>query len=110
MKSRKSIWYEWENIALNYFKNLGYKLLEKNFTIKGWEIDLIVEKDIVVFVEVKNIDWIDKIEGYITNKKLKALQKTILTYIQDKNSDYRLDVVFVKNWKIFEHFENIYID
>lgn len=111
MKTKKDIWYQWENIALKYFLEKWYQFVEKNFTIRGWEIDLIVKKQNLVFVEVKNIDSIDNIQNYITNKKLKSLQKTIWVYVESKNiQDYRLDIVFVKNWKIFEHFENIYID
>lgn len=112
MKDKKSAWYEAENIALKYFQNLWFELIEKNYTIKGWEIDLILKaKEIFVFVEVKLVDWVENIDLYISNKKLKTLQKTILTYISEKDiQDYRLDVVFVKNSKIFEHYENIYID
>ena len=43
-----------ENISENYLKNLGYRILEKNFRCKCGEIDLIaLNKDYICFIEVK---------------------------------------------------------
>ena len=43
-----------EKIAERYLKNQGYKILEKNFLVKGSEIDIIAEKNGEIhFVEVK---------------------------------------------------------
>ena len=56
MKSKKEIGNLGEDIALNYLKNLGYELLERNYksSITRGEIDLIMTKGVViVFVEVK---------------------------------------------------------
>ena len=44
-----------EDIAYNHYVNMGYEILDRNFSIKRGEIDLIAKKDkIVVFVEVKS--------------------------------------------------------
>ena len=44
-----------EQQALSYVKKLGYKILEKNFTTKIGEIDIIAQdKNSLVFIEVKN--------------------------------------------------------
>ena len=44
-----------EQQALKYVKKLGYKILEKNFTTKIGEIDIIAQdKNSLVFIEVKN--------------------------------------------------------
>ena len=43
-----------EEEALSYFLGKGYRLVQKNFRIKGGEVDLILEKDeLLLFVEVK---------------------------------------------------------
>ncbi|MBQ6820501.1 MAG: YraN family protein [Clostridium sp.] len=44
-----------EYLALSYLKNIGYKLLSKNFRTKYGEIDLIfIDNDVIVFIEVKS--------------------------------------------------------
>lgn len=43
-----------EEIALQYLLTKGYTLLDRNYHIQGGEIDLILQKnDIIFFVEVK---------------------------------------------------------
>lgn len=43
-----------ENIACAFLQKKGLKLVEKNFLVKGGEIDLIMlEKQVLVFVEVR---------------------------------------------------------
>lgn len=43
-----------EDEACRFLKKNGYRILERNFTIRGGEIDIICEKgEYVVFVEVK---------------------------------------------------------
>lgn len=43
-----------ENVAEEYLKNLGYKILERNFTAPHGEIDIVAkEGKYIVFVEVK---------------------------------------------------------
>src|SRR3954447_2545122 len=43
-----------EDQAERWYRNRGYRILERNWRIKGGEVDLIVELDrLVVFVEVK---------------------------------------------------------
>jgi len=43
-----------ENIAARYLANSGYAILEKNYTCKFGEIDIIAKKGMVIaFVEVK---------------------------------------------------------
>jgi len=90
--------YFFEKQVENFFKSKWFTILDKNFTIRGWEIDLIVEKDdIVHFVEVKgttkNIDFQD----YITKSKIAALEKAAKAWI-NKNGVYnwyQFDLVLV---------------
>jgi len=109
--NKKSLWYKFENIAKDFLENKGYEILSTNFTIRGWEIDIIAQKDrIVSFVEVKwtsfqNTDFQD----YITKWKQKALQKTAQTWIyrNDNNfiKEYRFDLILIENWKIIDFIE-----
>jgi len=108
--SKKSVGYKWESIAKDYYLQDWYKLLEQNRTIRWGELDLILEKESeIVFCEIKVVNATDDIFWYITKNKLNFLLKTIQYYIVDKNIDkqYRLDVVFIKDWKVFEIFKNI---
>ncbi len=43
-----------EDLASEYLKDRGYKILQKNFKSKTGEIDIVaLEKDVLVFIEVK---------------------------------------------------------
>jgi hypothetical protein len=49
-----------EDIAYEYICDLGYQIIERNFTLQGGEIDIIAVKDEVLhFIEVKS--------GYLMN-------------------------------------------
>lgn len=109
---RKQRWYQSELIALLFLEWLGYHTIEKNYTIRGGEIDLIMSYQTkVVFVEVKCIDVIQDVIGYITHSKIKALKKTIEWYCREKKltCDIQLDIIFVKWDKVVDHLSNIYL-
>jgi len=106
----KQLGYKFEYIAENYLKSKWYKILNKNFTIRWWEIDIIVEKNwIVSFVEVKwsslNMDF----QNYITSWKIKSLKKTARTWIyrydNEKIKGYRFDLILIEDWKINDFIE-----
>lgn len=107
---KKQKWYYGESVVIQYYEDNGYVLIKKNFTIRWWEVDLVMCKDnIIVFVEVKVIDAIKDISWYITKNKLKFTKKTINCYLlkYDIDKDYRLDIVFLKDGTIFEVYDNI---
>jgi Holliday junction resolvase-like predicted endonuclease len=80
----------------------GYTFLHENFTMRGGEIDLIfVQNKVLIFVEVKVVNHIDELHGYVTKKKLHYVYKTMQYFLLqegDKYKDFtlRLDVAFVK--------------
>lgn len=90
-----------EELACNYLKNNGYKILKRNYRIRGGEIDIVAKDgDYLVFVEVKTryTHEYGMPEESITPWKIKALLKTALFYIQKINwgdKGYRLDLVTV---------------
>jgi putative endonuclease len=107
----KQKWYKFEQIAVKYLESLWYEILDKNFTIKWWEIDIIATKDKVVsFVEVKWASTDIDFQDYITKWKIKALQRTAQHWIykNDKEDiqEYRFDLLLIKNWKIVDFIEN----
>lgn len=88
-----------EGLAEKYLSKLGYKILSRNFTIRGGEIDLVtLDGQEMVFVEVKaryNKKFGSAIES-ITSWKLRALKKTALFYIQNVkwgDKPYRFDLL-----------------
>lgn len=88
-----------EEIACKYLKSLGYKILERNFRIRGGEIDIVAkEGEEIVFVEVK-ARWSHKFgepAEAVTFWKMKALLKTALFYLQKVkwgDKQYRVDVI-----------------
>lgn len=52
--THKEMGYLGEDIAAEFLIKLGYEIIERNFTVRGGEIDIIaVDGDTLVFVEVK---------------------------------------------------------
>lgn len=92
---------EGENIAVEYLKKRGYKILERNFMAKTGEIDIIAQdKNIVVFVEVKtreNTLFGQPIEA-ITPQKVRSIVRTAELYLlscKRQNDICRFDVIEV---------------
>ncbi|MDE5756056.1 MAG: YraN family protein, partial [Clostridia bacterium] len=88
-----------ENIAVDYLKKQGYIILERNFSTKVGEIDIIAQdKDTIVFVEVKareNTKFGQPIES-ITPQKVRHIIRTAQWYITAKhkyNYPCRFDVI-----------------
>jgi len=90
-----------EGIVCQYLKKQGYKILERNYRIRGGEIDIVAkEGKTLVFVEVKtrySHDFGLPVES-MTLWKIKFLLKTARFYVQKINwgwKEYRLDFVSV---------------
>jgi putative endonuclease len=90
-----------EDISESYLKNLGYRILEKNFKCKCGEIDLIaINKGYICFIEVKTRytrDFGTPSESVVFSKQHK-IHKTAQVYILRKNiidSNFRFDVMEV---------------
>ena len=106
-----------EDCAANFLQNLGWKILERNFHIRGAEIDIIAENDgTIIFVEVKarsNIRHGFPVEA-VDFRKQKRIIKAAEVFLQDeKYFDFacRFDVIEVysvgKELKI-RHIENAF--
>ncbi|MBW9151788.1 YraN family protein [Clostridium estertheticum] len=90
-----------EEIAETFLKNLGYKVIDKNFSCKCGEIDIIaIHKDYICFIEVKTrygINFGMPAES-VTIYKQHKIYKTAQVYILKKNiidRNFRFDVIEV---------------
>jgi putative endonuclease len=109
-KYKKKKGEEWETLVAEYYKQQWYILIERNYTIPWWELDLIFQKnDILTFVEVKVVDHINDLQNYVTDKKLWHVKHTITYYLLTHPTDqeYTLDVVFVRDNSILEVYKNV---
>jgi putative endonuclease len=99
--SNVSVGNKGEDLACDYLEKLGYKILDRNYRIRGGEIDIIAtDKNILVFIEVKtrySRDFGLPSEA-ITPWKIRLLLKTAQFYLQKinwKDDPYRLDAVLI---------------
>jgi len=114
---RKEIGAIGENLATDYLKKHGYKIIQRNFRCREGEIDIIAQKgDCLVFVEVrtKRNTAFGTPEESVTLSKREKLISLANAYLQayDKPpQSWRIDVVAVElgpNKKVLrlEHIEN----
>ena len=93
---------EGEDFATTYLQENGYKILERNFSCKSGEIDIIALKNNeIVFIEVKTrtSDKYGLPSEAVTKEKLKHLYRTAEYYLITRNLfgniDTRIDVIEV---------------
>ncbi len=98
---RKKLGNDAEQQACKYLLSQGLTLVEKNFSIKAGEVDLIMrDGETLVFVEVryrKNVDF-GGAAASVTPKKQQRIIKAALTYQQKHapQSSMRFDVVAIE--------------
>ena len=91
-----------EDIAVDYLKNEGYRIIERNYRCVFGEIDIVAtDRNVIVFVEVRSRRS-DRYgypqESVGLNKKMKV-SKIALNYLKEKQFQdcrARFDVVAVK--------------
>ncbi len=91
-----------EDLACKFLKKDKYKILEKNFSCRQGEIDIIAEdrNGVLCFVEVKarsTEDYGLPVEA-VTHSKQKRLLATAFIYLENKkikSKDMRFDIVSV---------------
>ena len=83
--SNTSVGNQGENLACDYLKKQGYKILGRNYRIRGGEIDIVAtDQNYLVFVEVKtrySHQYGLPVES-MTTWKIKFLLKTAKFYLQ----------------------------
>ena len=87
-----------EDAACEYLEDNGYEILERNFSLKTGEIDIIAEKDgCTVFIEVKtrkNNLYGEPSEA-VNWKKQKHIRNTALLYLGSVDAEMRFDIIEV---------------
>ena len=95
-----------ENKATNHLKKLGYTILDRNFTTRVGEIDIIAsDGEFIVFVEVKTRkdDSFGAPSEAVTKQKMVKYYKVATEYLIKNaidNLPVRFDVIEVEKGKI----------
>lgn len=105
-----------ETAAVSYIAHKGYQIIERNYRIKGGELDIIAIdgiKNELVFIEVKTRSSLHY--GYpeeqIGAQKMRRLLKTIKHYLASakvSQRSYRLDSVSIMYDKTTQSIADIY--
>ena len=104
-----------ENFACDFLRDIGYKIIHRNWRCRWGEIDIIAKDgETLVFVEVKTaksdkfgspLDWVD-------GRKQEHLTKSALQYLMDEVGEdvpVRFDVIAVHlNEMKCEHIKNAF--
>lgn len=108
-----------EELAAKYLLEKNYKIIERNFSCKQGEIDIIaLDKEYYVFVEVKTRtnEHYGKPKDAVDEKKKKHIYFSTQYYVKFKhieNEPIRIDIIEVykrKNKYYFNHIKNAILD
>lgn len=99
-----------EEAASRYLKLRGYEILERNYSRRGGEIDIIAQKDgVLVFIEVKTRFTDMQGRGFlaVTKAKQRRIYNTAKCYLADRDLDWerlmRFDVIDIYEGEITHH-------
>ena len=89
-----------ENIAAKFLQEKGFVITDRNWVFQKHEIDIIaLDKDILVFVEVKtrSANPIDEPESAVTITKQRSVIKAANAYIDEKelSNEARFDIISI---------------
>lgn len=112
-----------EDIAASYLGLQEFEILERNFTVRGGEVDIIArDGSDIVFVEVKTrLQYcFGRASEAVDKAKQQRLIKTALLYLSRHSSgreNYRFDVVTVEVHKdketlqdaVISHYKNAFL-
>lgn len=107
---------EGEKAAQEFLVNKGYELIEINYILHPYEVDIIaIDNNTIVFIEVKTrqTDLYGHPIEFITGKKEQNLIRVADYYLQYKrpNTEGRFDVITLYKKEgvfILEHFVNAF--
>jgi putative endonuclease len=91
-----------EQLAVDYLQKLGYTIIQRNYRIRGGEIDIIAkENKTLVFIEVKSrttTRYGHAVQS-LTRQQQKRLSKAALTYLHQhklNNQSARFDLIAIQ--------------
>ena len=90
----------------------GYRILKHRYKLRGGEIDIIAKRgNKIAFVEVKTRKSEEKCQIAITPQQLYRIRKASQMFLKCNpkyfNCDFSYDVIFVADWHLPKHIENI---
>lgn len=105
----------YEEMAMIYFAELGYTILERNYQLRSGEIDLIVEKEgriVAVEVKYRSSDKYGSPSMAVTRAKQRKISKIFAHYILARglsfDAPYRFDVLGITKEGRVQHVENAF--
>jgi putative endonuclease len=122
--TKKPWWRRWfgsrsERAAARFLKNLGYKIVARNFSCPLGELDVIaLDQNTIVFVEVRSTEdeGVEKTAASVDDEKQRRLTRMALFFLQQKrllSQSARFDVLIV-SWPegrrepVIEHHKNAF--
>lgn len=117
MASHNELGFKGEAIAKEYLQQLGYEILEENWTHGKAEIDLIAYQNrTIIFVEVKSRTSVafGEPEDFVDAAKQKQMELAAIYYIELMNhqNEVRFDIVAITfkqdNTYILKHIEDAF--
>lgn len=103
-----------EQVAVDYFCESGYRILERNFKSFSGEIDIIaIKNELIVFFEVKSRNYSSYGSGLecVTPEKISKIIRTAEFYLRFKrlmDADCRFDVILTTDERVVEHIPNAF--
>ena len=101
-----------EEVAKNYFTNMGFNLIANRYKTPYGELDLVLIKNIqILFVEVKTRKKLSDISEILQTKQIlrnkHAAEIFLSKHLQYSEFECRFDLIIVKDSKVEQHLENI---
>ncbi len=104
-----------EDLACKFLAGLDYEIIERNYLIRGGEIDIVArdgETTVIVEVKLREGDEYGSAIESISNSKLRYLIRTTKIYAHEKDlkGGLRIDLVaidFINGQPKIEHIQNI---
>lgn len=105
-----------EKLAIDFLKDKGYDILEKNYRYLKSEVDIIAQKEgVVVAVEVKtrSTPEFGNPQDFVKPKQIQSLVRAVNNYITDNDLDVevRFDIIAIiknKSGTRIEHLEDAF--
>jgi len=114
--NRRELGQKWEELTEQYLRKKGYKILTRNYQIRGGEIDIVAQDgEFLVFIEVRfrsDISFGTPSET-VNKKKKAALKKAIKVYIHENflyHLQPRVDFIGIEqkdNQFFVNHYQNV---
>lgn len=101
MNQNKKIGNQGEALAEKYLKNLGYKIIAKNYRIGRWELDIVSQfNNRLIGLEVKTrTETTDSLnDNYLGSRQINNLKRALLSFCINKHYEIetaRLDLIVI---------------